>query len=317
MQSVIQEIIPVTEVDSYVSKINENDGRRVRKLIENIECQREPLKLKNDLKINFKNPIIQGVLNVTPDSFSDGGKFNDYASALDQVNSMISDGASIIDIGGESTKPGAKPVTIDEELKRVIPVIKKIRDKNISISIDSRNSSVMKLALNSGAHIINDVSALEHDDDSLTVVRENNAPVILMHAQGTPETMQNNPDYKCVYLDIYDYLEERIEHCVINGISRRNIIVDPGIGFGKTLEHNLQILKHISIFHGLGVPLLIGVSRKSFIGKISGEEIPAKRIHGSISAIQYCIDRGIQIVRVHDVKETKQAISVFQNIQNS
>lgn len=316
-QSVHHEIISVTELDDYFSKINENDKREVQKLIENIERIREPLELKNGLKFDFKNPIIQGVLNVTPDSFSDGGEFNEFGSAMDQISAMISDGADIIDIGGESTKPGAKAVTIDEELSRVIPVIKNIKNKKIPISIDSRNIQVMKMAMKSGAHIINDVSALEYDVDSVNIVRGENVPIILMHSQGTPETMQDNPDYQCVYLDIYDYLEERIEHCVKNGISRRNIIVDPGIGFGKTVEHNLQILKHISIFHGLGVPLLIGVSRKSFIGKICNEEIPANRIHGSISAAQHCINRGVHIIRVHDVKETKQAITVLQNIQSS
>lgn len=315
--SLNEEIISVTDFGDYLSQKDKNDSQEIQNLIEKIERVREPLKLKDGLEINFKKPIIQGVLNVTPDSFSDGGKFNKFGAAIEQIDAMISDGANIIDIGGESTKPGAKPVSSNEELSRVIPVINTVNDKNIPISIDSRNSQIMKKALEAGAHIVNDVSALEYDDQSLSLVRDENVPVILMHAQGTPETMQDNPHYQCVYLDIYDYLEERIEICLQNGVSRNNIIVDPGIGFGKTVNHNLQVLKHIAVLHGLGVPILIGVSRKSFIGKINGEEIPVNRVHGSISAAQYCVDRGVQIMRVHDVKETKQAIAITQNILTS
>lgn len=312
-----QEIVLVNKLDEYLSKLSNDKKVKILSLLENLDREREPLKLKGGLEISFDKPIIQGVLNITPDSFSDGGIFNDFGRAIEQVDNMIDNGATIIDVGGESTKPGAKPVSIEEEINRVLPVIKAITDKNnIPVSIDSRNSIVMREALNSGAHIINDVSALEHDAESLKVAQIKDVPIILMHAQGSPETMQEKPDYKCVFLEIYDYLEERIKFCTQHGISKNKIIVDPGIGFGKTVEHNVQILKHIAIFHGLGVPLLIGVSRKIFIGEISGEKVAANRVYGSIAAAQYCLDHGVQIVRVHDVQETKQALSVLDNIHS-
>jgi dihydropteroate synthase len=227
---------------------------------------------------------------------------------------MVEAGAVIIDIGGESTKPGATPVSIQAELDRVIPVIEKISSLKVTISIDSRNADVMRDAIGAGASIINDVSALEHDAKSMDVVLETGAPVILMHAQGNPETMQDNPNYQCAVLDIYNYLEARINHCVRVGVSKEKIIIDPGIGFGKTVKHNVSLLAHISIFHGLGVPILVGVSRKSFIGKISGEEVAEKRVHGSIAAAQFCLDLGVQIIRVHDVAETAQALLVREEI---
>ena len=309
-----KEIIPVHKLEGFLSEQSSDDKRQILTLLENIERKRMPLKLKGGFKINFEQPIIQGVLNLTPDSFSDGGAYDDFSAAIDQAEKMIENGALIIDVGGESTKPGAKAVSNDEEVNRVIPVIEEIVDKNIPISIDSRNSQVMQLALNAGAHIINDVRALEHDALSIKVAQEADVPIILMHAQGKPETMQVNPEYECVHLDIYDYLEERINFCIKNDIAKEKIIIDPGIGFGKTVDHNLQVLNHIGLFHGLGVPILIGVSRKSFIGKICGEETAANRVYGSISAAQYCLDRGVQIIRVHDVKETKQAISIWNNI---
>lgn len=309
-----EEIIPVHMLKDFLSAQSVDDKKVILSLLENLGRARVPLELKGRLTINFEQPIIQGVLNVTPDSFSDDGVFDDFSAAIDRSERMIENGAMIIDVGGESTKPGAKAVSHEEELNRVIPVIEKLAYKNIPISIDSRNSQVMQSALNAGAHIINDVSALEHDVLSVEVAKEADVPIILMHAQGPPETMQENPEYKCVHLDIYDYLEERINFCVKNGIAKEKIIIDPGIGFGKTVDHNLQILNHIALFHSLGVPILIGVSRKSFIGKISGEETASNRVHGSISAAQYCLDRGIQIIRVHDVKETKQAISIWNNI---
>lgn len=313
-QKIKQETVPVDKLDAYLSKISYDNKQKILCLLKNLEQTRIPLMLKGGLQVSFDRPVIQGVLNVTPDSFSDGGAFKDKNDAIEQVDNMIKNGAAIIDVGGESTKPGAKAVSIEEEIKRVVPIIESIIEKNVPISIDSRNSGVIEMALKSGAHIVNDVSALEHDADSLKIVHKEDVPIILMHAQGNPETMQENPDYQCVHLDIYDYIEERITYCEKNGITKDKIIVDPGIGFGKTVDHNVQILKHIALFHSLGVPLLIGVSRKSFIGKITGEEVAAKRVYGSIAAVQYCLDRGVQIVRVHDVKETQQALSVWEKI---
>lgn len=307
------ETIPVSGLGVYLSTLEDKKKEQVWKLIDNLAAKRSGI-----LNLEFNKPIIQGVLNVTPDSFSDGGKFENLDEAINQAQLMIDAGCDIIDVGGESTKPGAKPVTIDEELNRVIPVIEKLSGKSTLISIDTRNAEVMDAAvLKAGANIINDVSALEHDPDSIKVASETGVPVILMHTQGTPENMQNNPEYSNAVLDIYDYLEARIRHCVSKGIDKSKIIVDPGIGFGKTVEHNIQILKYIALFHGLGVPLLIGVSRKSFIGKVSGEEQAEKRVAGSVAAAQDCIQNGVQIVRVHDVVETAQAFSIIEKIRQT
>ncbi|MCC3862192.1 dihydropteroate synthase [Pseudemcibacter aquimaris] len=305
------ETIPVNSLGVYLSTLDDDKKAKLWTLIDNIAAKRS-----NILNLDFQDTIIQGVLNVTPDSFSDGGKFADPNSAIKQAQEMIDAGCDILDIGGESTKPGAEPVSIDEELNRVIPVIQKISDLKINVSIDSRNADVMEAAVKEGAHIINDVSAIEHDPKAIEVLKETDVPVILMHAQGTPENMQDNPNYQNAVLEIYDYLESRIEFCVANGIDKNRIIIDPGIGFGKTVDHNIELIKHVAIFHGLGVPILIGVSRKSFIGKISGEEIAANRLPGSLSAAQYCVQNGVQVVRVHDVPETVQAISVFKKIRH-
>lgn len=309
---VSEQIILVSDLGEYLSKQPSQICSEVEELIDNITRERPALALNNGLVLDWKKPLIQGVLNVTPDSFSDGGRFEGQQQSLSHAREMISAGADIIDVGGESTKPGARPVSIEAEKNRVQPVIMDLAKLSIPISIDSRNADVMKGAMLAGSHIINDVSALTHDLASTDVVVETNAPVILMHSQGTPESMQDNPMYGNVLLDIYDYLEVRIKHCVDSGISKDNIIVDPGVGFGKTVEHNLQIIAGLSIFHGLGVPLLIGVSRKSFIGKITGEEVAEKRVYGSVAAALLCLEKGVQIIRVHDVEQTKQAVNVWQ-----
>lgn len=310
-----EEIIYVNKLDEYLNKLPSDEGVEVKTILDKIITKRSAFSLNGNQIIRWEKPVIQAVLNITPDSFSDGGEFYSIDKSSDRVSYLIEKGADIIDVGGESTRPGAQKVSINDELSRVIPLIKKLAKENVIVSIDSRNAEVMREAIKAGAHIVNDVSALSHDKDSVMVVRESNIPVILMHAQGTPETMQKNPHYDNVVLDIYDYLERRIDWCVAEGIKREKIIVDPGIGFGKTVQDNLKILNNISIFHGLGVPLLIGISRKSFIGKITNEEKADKRISGSISAAQVCLDQGVQMVRVHDVEETKQAVAVWEAIR--
>jgi dihydropteroate synthase len=314
---ILSEVVLVENLNDYLEAQSDEVRASLTKLITAMSEKRMDLSLKNDLKINFDKPIIQGVLNVTPDSFSDGGTYADVRLAISGARKMIEKGAVILDVGGESTKPGANPVTLSEEMKRVIPVIESLSATETPISIDSRNAAVMHAAIEAGADIINDVSALEHDPQSLNVVVETKAPVILMHVQGSPEHMQDNPNYQNAVLDIYDYLEERIANCISSGVAKEKIIIDPGIGFGKTVEHNISLLSHISIFHGLGVPILVGVSRKSFIGNLTGEKIAAKRVHGSIAAAQFCLDNGIQIVRVHDVEETAQALLIRQEILNN
>lgn len=311
------ELVPVSNIDNYLATKNNVVRASITAILKNLTTECPSITLENGKTFDWNKPIIQGVLNVTPDSFSDGGSFDNYDAAIKQAQRMINDGADIIDIGGESTRPGAVSVSIEQELSRVIPVIEKLSSTTTSISIDSRNARVMSEAITAGAHIVNDVSALSHDPKSLELVQKTKIPVILMHAQGTPETMQENPSYNCAILDIYDYLEDRIAFCEDAGISRNQIIVDPGIGFGKTLIHNMEILANLSIFHGLGVPILVGASRKRFIGEISGEENPKERTPGSISAAISAIEQGVQIVRVHDVKETKQAKLVNEAIHRN
>jgi dihydropteroate synthase len=245
-------------------------------------------------------PVIMGILNATPDSFSDGGAFLGPAAAIAHGAAMIAAGARIVDVGGESTRPGAVAVPVDEEIGRVIPVIAGLRAHAESagavISIDTRNAAAMAAALNAGAAIINDVSALTHDPRAMEIVARSGAPVVLMHMQGEPETMQRAPTYDDVALDVYDYLEGR---------------------FGKTVAQNLALLSQLSLFHGLGVPLLIGVSRKGFIGKLSAGEPPAARLPGSLAAALACVGQGAQILRVHDVGETAQALKVTLALGNA
>ncbi len=266
----------------------------------------------------FSHPLIMGVLNVTPDSFSDGGQFDDVGLAIRQGQQLRRDGADIIDVGGESTRPGAAEVGVEIEKGRVIPVLEELVSAGIACSIDSRHGSVLESALGAGAEVINDVTALTQDSLAMKVAAQASVPVVLMHSRLAPEgesgDMGKNPSYQDVSLDIYDYLEGRINCCVAAGIRKENIIVDPGIGFGKTLEDNLGLLKNIALFHGLGVPLLVGLSRKRFIGVVSGEDDPARRDPGSIALSLEMIRQGVQIVRVHNVADMKQALTCFMAI---
>lgn len=255
---------------------------------------------------------IMGILNVTPDSFFDGGRHDQVIVAVEHALRMVKEGADIIDVGGESTRPGADLISIDEELNRVIPVIKALKAKTDAlISIDTRKPEVMREAIKAGAHIINDVSALTFDPNSLEVAAELNVPVILMHSQGTPEVMQDNPSYNHVVLDIYDYLSASLQRAVEAGVRTENIILDPGIGFGKNVSHNCALLKGLSLFHGLGVPLLLGCSRKSYIAALSDGEPADERLPGSLSGVLLGVSQGVQIFRVHDVAETVQALKTW------
>ncbi len=259
--------------------------------------------------------LIMGVVNVTPDSFSDGGLFADATAAVAHGLALVEAGADILDVGGESTRPGAEPVSVDEELRRVMPVIEGLRAAgcNAPISVDTRKAAVAEAALTGGATMINDVSALSYDDASLGVALRADA-VCLMHAQGDPRTMQQNPQYADVLLDVYDYLETRVLAAEKAGIPRGRLLVDPGIGFGKTLMHNLALLRRLSLFHAIGVPVLLGVSRKRFIGALAGVGEPRERMPGSIAAGLAGVAQGVQVLRVHDVAETRQALAVWQAI---
>jgi dihydropteroate synthase len=258
-------------------------------------------------------PQLMGIVNVTPDSFSDGGAFSSAQAAVEHALRLEAEGADILDIGGESTRPGAHPVPLKEELSRVIPVIEGLTGRTKArISIDTRKAEVMRRALAAGAQIINDVAALTYEPECLQVAAASNAPVVLMHAQGDPRTMQAAPRYDDCLLDVCDWLAARIAACEAAGIARERLIIDPGIGFGKTLTHNLELLAGLTLLHGLGVPVLLGASRKSFIGALSGIGDARQRVPGSIAAALQGAAHGVQILRVHDVAETRQALSVWE-----
>jgi len=265
--------------------------------------------------LSLDDSRVMGVVNVTPDSFSDGGEAFALEAAVERGRELIALGADILDIGGESTRPGASPVSVDEEIDRVVPVISELKKLGSLLSIDTRHSEVMKAAVYAGADIINDVSALEGDPDAMVSASELGVPVILMHMRGQPNTMQHDPYYDDATGEVRDYLAGRVQACLEAGIPADNIAVDPGIGFGKTAGHNLQILNRIDEIVGIGRPVVLGVSRKSFVGKITGEEDPKKRLPGSIAAALAAHAKGARIFRVHDVSETVQALKVIDAIR--
>ncbi len=286
-------------------------GRHTMAAADMFEAMREPrMRIAG---LSFDRPRIMGILNVTPDSFSDGGNYENVQAAVDHAMRLVEAGADILDIGGESTRPSAETVPVDEELKRVIPVIEALRAKtDVLISVDTRKAKVMEEAAAAGVDILNDVSALTYDPAAMETAVETDLPVILMHAQGDPKTMNDDPQYSDVVLDVFDFLERRILACEAAGLPRTKIIADPGIGFGKHLHHNVAVLSAMSLYHGLGVPILLGASRKKLIGQICNVEKATERVPGSLAAALSSIAQGVQIVRVHDVAETKQAISVWQ-----
>jgi len=276
--------------------------------LERLTTPRDPV-----VGLDLGVPQIMGILNVTPDSFSDGGKHSGLAPATDAAVRMVSEGAAIIDIGGESTRPGAEYVGIDMEIDRTAPVIAAIRARSdVPVSIDTRKAPVAQAALKAGASLVNDVSGFCHDAQLAPVSAAAQVPVCVMHAQGDPKTMQEDPQYDDVLLDVYDFLESRIRVLEDAGIPRSRIITDPGIGFGKTLEHNLTILQNISLFHDLGCAILLGASRKRFIGTIGREPQASARAPGSVAVGLAALAQGVQILRVHDVAETVQAVRLWQ-----
>ena len=269
-----------------------------------------------DQQLNLDFPVVMGILNITPDSFSDGGLFNNIDNALCQAEKMVSDGAKIIDVGGESTRPGAKSVSDSEELDRVIPIIEKLHQElDVVVSIDTSKALVMTEAARAGAGFINDVMALQ-GDGALKAAQETGLPVCLMHMKGEPRTMQANPAYKDVVTEVKDFLLHRIEQCLKQGIRKEQLIIDPGFGFGKTLAHNISLFKHLSEFEKLGFPVLLGASRKTIIGQITGKEVD-DRLAGSIAlaamaALKMISLNGAAIIRVHDVAETVDAIKIVR-----
>ena len=298
----------VFEIGEYCER---DWGRQGAAAAEALEALRQPRPRIAGLSLD--RPRIMGIVNITPDSFSDGGRLTTAQAAINHALRLEEEGADILDLGAESTRPGSDPVPVDEELRRLMPVLEGLVGRTRAlISVDTRNAEVMRRAAEAGADIINDISALSHDPDALEVAAESGLPVILMHTLGDPKTMQIDPRYDDAPLDIFDYLEERVHRAEAAGIDRSRLIIDYGIGFGKTLEHNLALLAHTALFHALGLPILVGVSRKRFIGALTGVEAPTERVAGSVGAALAAVGQGAQIIRVHDVAETRQALTVWE-----
>ena len=273
------------------------------------------IKLNSCTLLLGKRTLVMGVLNVTPDSFSDGGKFLQPENAIEQAYAVERAGADLLDIGGESTRPGSAETAASEESHRILPVLEALRGRlKIPISVDTRRASVAELALRAGAELLNDVSGLKSDPRIAEVAARHGVPLILMHMRGEPRTMQQAPEYADVVAEVRDFLVARAAACVAAGIARERIVVDPGIGFGKDRGHNLELLERIAMLHGLGCGILLGVSRKSMIGRVTNSVAAKDRLPGSLAAELHGIGQGVQIVRVHDVAETRQAIAVWQAI---
>ena len=303
--------------------------RKKRKLIKIKDLKKLPLNLKKKIVIDLKEitkfktiknlkfksyPLLMGILNATPDSFSDGGKYLKSRFGNKQILKLKKEGADIVDIGGESTRPNSDTVNSTTEWKRIKSKIKYAKKNRIYVSLDTRKSYVLNKSLQLKVNLLNDVSGLNHDSNMINILKKSNIPFILNHMQGTPKTMQKNPKYRNVVLDIYDYFEKKLEFIKKNKINHKNIILDPGIGFGKNLKHNITILNQISIFHTLGFPVMLGISKKRFIKDIVKKNDSKERTGGTISSSIHALLQGVQILRVHDVNEIKQSIKVFNKI---
>ena len=270
-------------------------------------------KKKNFSNFNFnKIPLIMGVLNLTPDSFSDGGKFNSLGKGINHAKKLLKEGVDIIDIGGESTRPGSQTVNSIQEWNRIKKILKKL--KYFNTSLDTRKADIMQKGINLGVNLINDVSGISFDKNSIKILKKYKTPFVLQHSRGTPDIMQKNPKYKNIVLDIYDYFEDKIKFLRKKGILHNKIILDPGIGFGKNLKHNVMLLQNISIFHSLGLPIMLGISRKRFIGDIAEENDDKKRVGGTLSSSIFSLMQGVQLIRVHDVNEIIQGVKVFKRL---
>ena len=292
-----------------IKKLNKNLKNKIFKDLKNIS------KKKNFLKFNFsKQPFFMGIINLTPDSFSDGGIYNNNMKALKRARELLNYGCDIIDLGGESTRPGSKTVDEKKEWNRIRGPLKKMSKLKVYISIDTRKNFVMRNAYKIKMNILNDISSLNYDTKTLEFLKKTKLPFVLHHMRGTPKTMQNNPNYKNVLLDIYDFFEKKIKYLRSKGIKHNNIILDPGIGFGKNLKHNMSLIRYISIFHSLGFPILVGNSRKRFIKDISKKNDSNTRIGGTMASSIYLMMQGVQILRIHDVNEVVQGIKVFNEI---
>jgi len=307
------ELVPVERIDDLLA----SSGGEAASAWRNLTSPRPPLRLRERV-VRLDQPQVAGILNVTPDSFSDGGRFDGGEAAARAGFAMAEAGAAIVDVGGESTRPGARPVWEGDEIERVLPAVTRLAAGGTAVSIDSRKSAVMGAALGAGAAMVNDVSALTHDERSAGLVAEAGCPVVLMHHKGTPESMQQSPSYdRPVLFEVYDWLEARIAAAESAGIDRSLIVVDPGIGFGKTVQHNLDLLNGLALLHGLGCPVMLGASRKRMIGALSGEAPADKRLAGSLALALKAADQGAQLLRVHDVPETVQALRIWRGLRDA
>jgi dihydropteroate synthase len=280
-----------------------------------LTAPRPPLQL-GERTVRLDQPQVMGIVNVTPDSFSDGGQFAEAAVAAEAGADMAGQGAAIVDVGGESTRPGAKPVWEGDEIERIAPVIRQLSAGGAAVSVDTRKADVMTAALEAGARMVNDVSALTYDDRSAATIAAAGVPVVLMHHQGAPETMQDNPRYDDVLVEVYLWLEERIGAAQASGIARDKILIDPGFGFGKNVAHTLELMNGLAMLHSLGCPLVVGASRKRTVGALSGEAPVDQRLGGSIAFAIKAAEQGAQLLRVHDVAETVQAIRIWRGLRD-
>ena len=297
----------------HIKEIKNQNNKIKKKIIKDIKLITQKKKFK---RLNFLNfPILMGIINLTPDSFSDGGKYNKKNSGFNHAKYLLKKGSEILDIGGESTRPGAKDVNKIIEWKRINKTLKKVKKLNKFISLDTRKSWIMEKGIKNKVNLINDVSGFSYDDKAIFVLKKHKIPFVIHHMQGTPKIMQKNPTYKNVLLDIYDFFENKIKKMRHIGIKHNNIILDPGIGFGKNLKHNITLLNNISIFHSLGFPIMLGTSRKKFIKDLSRNNDSKERIGGTISSVLYAMMQGVQILRVHDVNEVNQAIKIFKRLK--
>lgn len=307
------ELVSVEDLEARLGSL----GDAARIAWANLILPRAPLAL-GPRTVRLDQPQVVGILNATPDSFSDGGQFADAEAAIQAGHDMAAAGAAIVDVGGESTRPGAMTVWEGDEIARVEPVVRRLAAGGVAVSIDSRKASVMEAAIGAGASMVNDVSALTWDPRAAGIVARAGCPVVLMHHKGDPTTMQDDPRYdRPVLLEVYDWLAGRIDAAVAAGIDRAKIIVDPGFGFGKTVQHNLQLMNGLALLHGLGCPIMLGASRKRTIGALSNEAPADQRLAGSLALAVKAAEQGAQLIRVHDVPETLQALRVWRGLRDT
>lgn len=310
-------LVRVEDLDSFLDTLTDEQAKAGRQAVNRVTTERTPFQL-GDRVLRFDEPRIAGILNVTPDSFSDGGQHSDDPDGAANAGfAMSAAGAALIDVGGESTRPGAQDVWEGDELERVVPVVERLAASGTAISIDTRKAAVMEAAIAAGASIVNDVSALRYDDRAMKVVAEAGCPVIIMHHAGKGHELHSDPNYRDPLIEVYDWFVDRIAALEAAGIARDKIVVDPGIGFGKALQHNLALINGLSLFHTLGCPIMLGASRKRLIGALSNEAPVEQRLGGSVSLSVIAAAQGVQLLRVHDVAETVQAMHVWRGLRDA